>query len=58
VPWTTAYVDTIGSRPPICGRTSSTSGLINVTDDPGVKDALGFLMTREIAHQKSFEKAL
>jgi Mn-containing catalase len=23
-----------------------------------VKDALGFLMTREIAHQKSFEKAL
>ncbi|HVG38796.1 MAG TPA: manganese catalase family protein, partial [Pyrinomonadaceae bacterium] len=32
--------------------------LINVTDDPGLKDALGFLMTREIAHQKSFEKAL
>lgn len=32
--------------------------LINVTDDPGIKDALGFLMTREIAHQKSFEKAL
>ena len=32
--------------------------LINVTDDPGVKEALGFLMTREIAHQKSFEKAL
>ena len=23
-----------------------------------MKDALGFLMTREIAHQKSFEKAL
>jgi Mn-containing catalase len=32
--------------------------LINVTDDPGVKDALTFLMTREIAHQKSFEEAL
>lgn len=31
---------------------------MNVTDDPGVKDALGFLMTREIAHQLSFEKAL
>jgi Mn-containing catalase len=29
-----------------------------VTDDPGVKDALGFLMTREVAHQISFEKAL
>src|SRR5207253_951860 len=24
----------------------------------GVREALGFLMTREIAHQKSFEKAL
>lgn len=32
--------------------------LINVTDDPGVKDALAFLMTREAAHQLSFEKAL
>jgi Mn-containing catalase len=29
-----------------------------VKDDPGIKEALGFLMTREIAHQKSFEKAL
>jgi Mn-containing catalase len=32
--------------------------LMNVTDDPGVREALGFLMTREIAHQLSFEKAL
>ena len=32
--------------------------LINVTDDPGIKEALTFLMTREVAHQKSFEKAL
>lgn len=31
---------------------------MNLCDDSGVKDALGFLMTREIAHQKSFEKAL
>src|SRR3712207_2989907 len=30
----------------------------SITDDPGIKEALGFLMTREIAHQKSFEKAL
>jgi Mn-containing catalase len=29
-----------------------------VTDDPRIKEAPGFLMTREIAHQKSFEKAL
>ncbi|EPI4893023.1 manganese catalase family protein, partial [Escherichia coli] len=32
--------------------------LINVTDDPGVKDTLAFLMTREAAHMLSFEKAL
>ena len=29
-----------------------------MTEDAGIKDTLGFLMTREIAHQKSFEKAL
>lgn len=66
VPWTAAYVDTIGD--PTCDLRSNIAAearakiiyerLINVTDDPGVKDALGFLMTREIAHQKSFEKAL
>ena len=66
VPWTAAYVDSIGD--PTCDLRSNIAAearakivyerLINVTDDPGVKDALGFLMTREIAHQKSFEKAL
>ena len=66
VPWTAAYVDSIGD--PSCDLRSNIAAesrakiiyerLINVTDDPGVKDALGFLMTREIAHQKSFEKAL
>lgn len=30
----------------------------HVTDGPGIKEALGFLMTRELAHQKSFEKAM
>src|SRR5580692_11905935 len=65
-PWTAAYVDTIGE--PTADLRSNIAAearakiiyerLINVTDDPGVKDALGFLMTREIAHQKSFEKAL
>ena len=34
------------------------SSPVSCTDDPGVRDALGFLMTREIAHQQSFEKAL
>ena len=66
IPWTAAYVDSIGD--PTCDLRSNISAearakiiyerLINVTDDPGVKEALGFLMTREIAHQLSFEKAL
>ena len=66
VPWTAAYIDTIGD--PTCDLRSNIAAearakmiyerLINATADPGVADALGFLMTREIAHQKSFEKAL
>jgi Mn-containing catalase len=66
VPWTAAYVDSIGD--PTCDLRSNIAAesrakiiyerLINVTGDPGVRDALGFLMTREIAHQLSFEKAL
>jgi len=32
--------------------------LINCTDDPGSKDALQFLMTREITHMKAFMLAL
>jgi Mn-containing catalase len=66
VPWTAAYIDTIGD--PTCDLRSNIAAearakiiyerLINVTDDPGIKDTLGFLMTREVAHQKSFEKAL
>lgn len=66
VPWTAAYIDTIGE--PTADMRSNIAAearakivyerLMNVTDDPGVKDALGFLMTREIAHQLSFEKAL
>jgi Mn-containing catalase len=66
VPWTAAYVDSIGD--PTCDLRSNIAAearakivyerLISMTDDPGVKEALGFLMTREIAHQQSFEKAL
>lgn len=66
VPWTAAYVDTIGDpsadlRSNIAAEARAKiiyERLINCTDDPGVKEALGFLMTREIAHQQSFEKAL
>ncbi|PLC55627.1 Mn-containing catalase [Pollutimonas nitritireducens] len=66
VPWSAAYIDTIGE--PTADLRSNIAAearakivyerLINVTDDPGIKDALGFLMTREAAHLKSFEKAL
>jgi Mn-containing catalase len=66
VPWTAAYIDSIGD--PTCDLRSNIAAearakiiyerLINCTDDPGVKDALNFLMTREISHQLSFEKAL
>jgi Mn-containing catalase len=66
VPWTAAYIDSIGE--PTADLRSNIAAearakliyerLMNVTADPGVKDALGFLMTREIAHQLSFEKAL
>ncbi len=66
VPWTAAYIDTIGEptadfRSNIAAEARAKiiyERLINVTDDPGIKDALAFLMTRELAHQKSFEKAL
>lgn len=66
VPWTAAYVDSRG-EPTVDLRSNIAAEarakivyerLINLTDDPGVKDALAFLMTREVAHQKSFEKAL
>ncbi|HEX2242036.1 MAG TPA: manganese catalase family protein [Gammaproteobacteria bacterium] len=66
VPWTAAYIDTIGE--PTADLRSNIAAearakivyerLINVTDDQNIKEALGFLMTREVAHQKSFEKAL
>lgn len=66
VPWTAAYVDSRG-EPTVDLRSNIAAEarakivyerLINITDDPGIKEALGFLMTREVAHQKSFEKAL
>ena len=66
VPFSASYIDTIGE--PTADLRSNIAAearakivyerLINLTSDPGVKEALGFLMTREIAHQKSFEKAL
>jgi Mn-containing catalase len=64
--WNAGYIDTIGDpsadlRSNIAAEARAKivyERLINLTDDPGVKEALGFLMTREVSHQKSFEKAL
>jgi Mn-containing catalase len=64
--WNAGYIDTIGDpsadlRSNIAAEARAKivyERLINLTNDPGVKDALGFLMTREIAHQQQFEKAL
>ena len=64
--WNAGYIDSIGE--PTADLRSNIAAearakivyerLINVTPDPGVRDALTFLMTREMAHLKSFEKAL
>jgi Mn-containing catalase len=66
VPWTAAYIDSIGE--PTADLRSNIAAearakivyerLMNLTADAGIQEALGFLMTREISHQKSFEKAL
>jgi Mn-containing catalase len=64
--WNAGYIDTIGDpsadlRSNIAAEARAKivyERLINCTDDAGVREALGFLMTREIAHQQQFEKAL
>jgi Mn-containing catalase len=66
VPWTAAYIDTIGH--PLSDLRSDIAAearakvmydrLIKLSDDAGATDALTFLMTREVAHQKMFESAL
>ncbi len=66
VPWSAAYIDSIGEptsdlRSNIAAEARAKivyERLITITDDPGILDALTFLMTREVAHQKAFEKAL
>ncbi len=65
-PWTAAYVDTIGH--PLADLRSDIAAearakalydrLLKLCPDAGAKDALTFLMTREVAHQKMFESAL
>lgn len=65
-PWTSAYIDSIGH--PLADLRSDIAAearakvvydrLIKLCPDAGAGDALTFLMTREVAHQKMFESAL
>lgn len=66
VPWTGAYVNangdlTVDLRSDLAAESRAKivyEYLMQFTDDPYVKETLGFLMTREIAHYKMFEAAL
>ena len=65
-PWTAAYVNangdlTVDLRSDLASESRAKivyEYLMQFTDDPYVKETLGFLMTREIAHFKMFEAAL
>jgi len=65
-PFTAAYIDTIGEptadlRSDIAAEARAKlvyERLIKCCNDAGGRETLGFLMTREIAHQKMFEAAL
>jgi len=65
-PWTADYLKVTGEldvdlRSNIAAEARAKivyERLINFTDDPGTKDALQFLMTREITHLKAFMAAL
>jgi Mn-containing catalase len=64
VPWTAAYIDTIGE--PTADLRSNIAAearakivyerLINVTDDPGIQEALGFLMMRAKSPTRSLSR--
>jgi Mn-containing catalase len=66
VPWTGAYVNangdlTVDLRSNIAAESRAKivyEYLMQFTDDPYVKESLGFLMTREIAHFQMFTAAL
>jgi len=66
IPWTAAYVNangdlTVDLRSNIAAESRAKivyEYLMKFTDDPYVKETLGFLMTREIAHYQMFEAAL
>jgi spore coat protein JC len=66
VPWTAAYIQATGD--PIADLHEDLAAeqkaratyerLIQLTDDPGIKDTLGFLREREVVHFPLFGEAL
>ena len=66
VPWSGSFVNangdlTVDLRSDIAAESRAKivyEYLMKFTDDPGVRDTLGFLMTREIAHFQMFQAAL
>lgn len=66
VPWSGAYVNansdlTVDLRSDIAAESRAKimyEYLMKFTDDPYVKETLGFLMTREVTHYQQFEAAL
>lgn len=66
VPWTAAYISSM--EDPITDLHNDMAAeqkarttyerLINLTDDPGIKDALRFLREREVVHYQRFGEAL
>ena len=66
LPWQGSYVNangdlTVDLRSDIAAESRAKivyEYLMKFTDDPGVRDTLGFLMTREIAHFQMFQAAL
>ena len=66
VPWTAAYIQATGD--PITDLHEDLAAeqkarttyehLIRLTDDPGIKDTLGFLREREVVHFQRFGEAL
>ncbi|MGN6646004.1 MAG: manganese catalase family protein [Cytophaga sp.] len=66
IPWSGAYVNAMGDltvdlRSNIAAESRAKivyEYLMKLTDDPYVKETLGFLMTREVAHFQMFQAAL
>ena len=66
VPWTAAYISSMSDPITVLHNDMAAEQkarttyeyLVNLTDDPGIKDALRFLREREVVHYQRFGEAL